>query len=343
MDVSYVGLDVASRTCHWQAMDREGKVRMDRKFETTEAHVIQAAQETPEEAIVCLEASELAGWIREVLRGRVSRVIVIDPKAAAWISKDARKHDRMDAGKLADLNRMGLAQRYEVYYPDRQDRSTFKQIVQQYDQLTREQAQLKQRIKAAFRRHGVILRGKAVYEAARRQKVLAQVKDAAMREAVEHLYELLDQMVLGQQKSRRLMQREAKRYEEIARLDEVPGVGIIGACRFSAYIQTPHRFGSKRKLWRYCRLGIRNQTSDGKPLGRQALDWNGNGTLKDMSRKAFEGAQKTRADNMFKRAFRRSLAHTHNQEHARLSTQRKMLSVLRAIWRDGSRYQDDKG
>jgi transposase len=52
------------------------------------------------------------------------------------------------------------------------------------------------------------------------------------------------------------MTRMAKQFPEIALFQQVPGVGVIGACRFSGYIQTPHRFSSKRKLWRYCRLGI---------------------------------------------------------------------------------------
>jgi transposase len=40
---------------------------------------------------------------------------------------------------------------------------------------------------------------------------------------------------------------------------------------FDAFIQTPHRFSSKSKLWRYCRLGIKKQSSGGKQAGPPKL------------------------------------------------------------------------
>lgn len=118
---------------------------------------------------------------------------------------------------------------------------------------------------------------------------------------------------------------------------------MIGAARFAAYIQTPHRFSSKRKLWRYCRLGITERSSDGKRLGPRRLDRTGLGCLKDVSRKAFMGALRTRSDNAFKRSYQQTLARTHNATHARLTTQRKILAVLRAMWKGGTVYQDNKG
>lgn len=343
MEKVYVGLDTASRTCHWQAKDREGAVILDRQLETSEVNFIRAVEETPGEVHVHLEASELAGWIRGILKGRVASVVVSDPKASAWISNDARKHDRMDAGKLSDLLRLGLAEKHSVYYSDDQDRVVFKQIVQHYDAITREEARLKQKIKACLRVQGVIARGHAVYEVQGRQGYLKQVSSPVAREAIQLRYDLLDRMLQTQEAARKLMRREARRYAEIPRFDQVPGVGLVGACRYSAYVQTPYRFSSKRKLWRYSKLGITHRSSDNKPLSRQALDWNGNGTLKDMSRKSFEGAMRTRADNMFKRAYRKSLASTGNKDHARLSTQRKILAVLRAMWKEGTDYRDDKG
>ena len=132
----------------------------------------------------------------------------------------------------------------------------------------------------------------------------------------------------------------ARRYPEIARFMAIPGVGLIGACRFSGYIQTPVRFSTTRKLWRYCRLGITDRTSDGRPLGARRLDRSGHGRLKDMTRKSFAGALRTRADNVFKRTYRQSLARTHNPVHARLNAQRKLLAILRAVWRDDTSYRE---
>jgi transposase len=317
----YVGLDVGSTSCHMVAIDKDKAVIADRKFGTGEANLI-AAMETlkSHEVHVHLEASELASWIRRVLKPRVARVVVGHAKSSAWIAKDPLKRDRLDALKLAELLRMD--QVHEVYYADEDHRTVFKQIVQHYDDVTDQQRRLKQKIKAALREQGVIARGDDVYTSEGREPLVAQVPSTAARDAIGQLFALLDVTVKTQGDARRLMRREAQKYPEIPRFENVPGVAMITACRFSAYVQTPHRFATKRKLWRYCRLGITDRRSDGKPLGRQALDWNGNGRLKDMSRKAFQGAMKSLDDNMFKRTYRDVLQTTHNKDHARLTTQR---------------------
>ena len=187
------------------------------------------------------------------------------------------------------------------------------------------------------------MKGTAVYESEGRKKALDLVRSEIAREAIGQLYDLLDRMRETQADALKLLKKQSKRYPEVKLLDTIPGVGLIGASRFSAYIQTPDRFSNKRKLWSYCRLGIAQRSSDDKPLGRMALNRNGVGVLKDVSRKSFEGAKKTRADNLFKRFFQRSLEVTHNETHARLSTQRKILAVMRAVWKGGTPYQDDKG
>jgi transposase len=338
MATVYVGLDMGSSGFHQVAMDRDKVVLKDRKLDTTEANLIRAFEDVRGEVHVHLEAGELAAWVRRVLKGRVARVVVGHPKSSAWISKDPLKRDRLDAFKLADLLRAG--QVHEVYYTDEGHRTVFKQIVQHYDDVTSQEVRLKNKIKAAFREQGIIPKGGDVYGAAGREKFLAAVPSAAAREAIAQLYELLDVTLKAQKGAFRLMKRESERYPEVERFDDVPGLGVVSACRFSAYLQTPHRFSSKRKLWRYCRLGITDRQSDGKPLGRQALDWNGNGRLKEMSRTAFLGAMRKADDNLFKRTYRGTLQRTHNETHARLTTQRKILAVLLAMWKGGTKFRD---
>lgn len=337
----YVGLDMGSSSFHQVAIDRDKTVSLDRQFDTGEANLIKAFEDIKGEVHVHLEAGELAAWVRRVLKDRVKRIVVGHPKSSAWIAKDPLKRDRLDALKLAELLRMD--QVHEVYYPDEGHRTVFKQIVQHYDDVTDQQRRLKLKIKAQLREQGVIARGMQVYTLEGRGPYLMRVPSDVAREAILQLYGLLEGTLKIQGQARRLLRRESQRYPEIGRFEEVPGVGLIGACRYSAYLQTPHRFGSKRKVWRYCRLGITDRRSDGKPLGRQALDWNGNGKLKDMSRSTFQAAMRTVEDNAFKRSYERTLRRTQDRNHARLSTQRKILTTLWTMWRRGERYQDDKG
>lgn len=126
-------------------------------------------------------------------------------------------------------------------------------------------------------------------------------------------------------------------------LQSAPGVGAITACRFVGYLQTPQRFSNKRKLWRYCRLGITRRESNGKRLSHPRLDRAGVGSLKDVSRKVFEAARRCKGYNSFKRCYEQSLGNTKNAVHARLAAQRKILATLRSMWIANRPYRDERG
>ncbi len=338
MSVVYVGLDLGSSSFHQVAISSAGAVIVNRNFTTSEANLRKAVTDLRGEVHLHLEAGELAPWVSAVLAPLVQRVVCSHPAANAWIAKDADKCDRIDAFKLAELLRLNRFK--EVHYPREQARREFKTLVQHYDELTAQQARLKTKLKARLRMQGVIVTGERVFSSSGRKPVLAQVKSRDLRTAITQLYEVLDQSVVAQAQAKLLMLRVAQSFPEIKLFRSAPGVGPIGACRFSAYIHTPQRFSSKRKLWKYCRLSVSHRSSNGKPLRRPRLDRSGCGRLKDVSRKAFEVSVRARQDNGFKRAYQRALETTHDAIHARLTVQRKIVSTLRAMWLSKTPYRD---
>ena len=338
MEIVYVGLDMGSSGFQQVAIKTDGSIRVNRSFTTSEANLRAAFADQGGEIHVHLEAGELAPWAASVIRPLVTRVVCSHPKDNAWIAKDADKCDRVDAYKLAELLRLNRFK--EVHYAPDQPRRNFKQLVQHYDEMTAQQARLKTKIKARLRMQGVIVTGERLFSATGRKEVLVKVESRDLRTAIKQLYEVLDQSVAAQQQARLLMLRAAQAFPEIKIFRTAPGVGPIGACRYSAYIHTPSRFSSKRKLWKYCRLSVSHRSSNGKPLRRPRLDYSGCGRLKDVSRKAFEAALRTRADNGFKRTYQRALETTHDKTLARLTVQRKIVSTLRAMWLRRTPYCD---
>jgi transposase len=339
MNTFYVGLDLGSSSFQQAAINNDGAIVMNRSFTTSEANLREALADLHGEIQVHLEAGELAPWAAAVIAPLVTRVVCSHPRDNAWIAKDGDKCDRVDAYKLAELLRLNRFK--EVHYAPDQPRRNFKQLVQHYDELTAHQARWKTKLKARLRMPGVIVTGERLFSPAGRKAVLARVESRDVRTAISQLYEVLDQSVAAQEQARLLMLRAAQAFPEIKLLRTVPGVGPIGACRFSAYIHTPQRFSSKRKLWKYCRLSVSHRSSNGKPLRRPKLDYSsGCGRLKDVSRKAFEAALRGRKDNGFKRTYQRALETTHDKTHARLTVQRKILSTMRAIWLSRTTYRD---
>lgn len=341
MSKLFIGLDVGSTTFHQVGMSPDGSVKLSRSFPMSEANLIKAFTGLGADIHVHTEAGELAPWVRGVITPLVARVVISHPPANAWIGKDPNKRDQLDATKLADLLRMNRV--HEVYYAEQRSRREFKQLVQHFDDLTDQQIRLKYKIKARFRAQGVIVRGLRLFTAAGRGEVLGRVTSEQVRQTILQLYEVLDQTIATQLAAQKLMFQAAKSFPEVELFKAVPGIGPITACRFSAYVQTPHRFSNVRKIWRYCRLGVSRRSSDGKLLSRPKLDPSGCGRLKDVTRKAFDAAMRRKDDNMFKRAYERTLAGTHDKTHARLSVQRKFVSVLRAMWLTQTPYRDAMG
>ncbi len=130
-----------------------------------------------------------------------------------------------------------------------------------------------------------------------------------------------------------------QRYPEIAQFQRIPGIGVVGAHVFRAFIQTPHRFATKQKLWSDCQLGIRERSSAGKSLSYQRLDRSGSGELKAMSYRCWQSALQTTAPNEASQFYDASLDRTRNQTRARLNPQRNILMVLWTIWKN---HVDDK-
>ena len=339
MNKVYVGVDLGSSSFQQAAINENGATTMNRSYPTSEANLRTAFAGLRGEIHVHLEAGELAPWAASIIAPLVTRVVCSHPRDNAWIAKDNDKCDRVDAYKLADLLRLNRFK--QVHYAPDQARRDFKQLVQHYDELTAHQARWKTKLKARLRMQGVIVTGERLFSSGGRKTVLAKLASRDLRTAIKQLYEVLDQSVVAQQQARLLMLRAAQAFPEIKLLRTVPGVGPIGACRFSAYIHTPQRFSSKRKLWKYCRLSVSHRSSNGKPLRRPKLDYSGCGRLKDVSRKAFDVAQRLRTDNGFKRTYQRALETTHDKTHARLTVQRKVVSTLRAIWLTRTPYRDE--
>ena len=173
------------------------------------------------------------------------------------------------------------------------------------------------------------------------KQYLEQLPDATIGSLVAQNYRLLDFLVRERDEARSRTKALSRKMAIIKELNTLPGYGPILSSRFVAYVQTPHRFRSESELFNYSRLAVVDRSSDGKPLGYKRLDRSGNGSLKDVSRKAFDAAMRCKGDNYFKRFYRQSCARTKNPMHARLNTQRKILSVALTLWKKGIAYDDN--
>jgi transposase len=286
---------------------------------------------------LALEESNLARWLWQLLRPHVQQLVVCDARHNKLISAHPNKKDARDAFSLARLFR--LHELKPVWQVPTEERARFKTAAQSYEAAVLRQTQLKQQIKSTFQHWGLFPTGTRLYAPEGRGAWLKKLPHADLRAQVELLYGAMEQAVQTQHAARRLMVRLGKSFSEVKLLSTAPGLGVIGAHLFAAYICDPARFTDPAQLIRYCRLGIRDRSSDDKPLGYEQLDREGHGVLKAISYRAWLQAMKRR-DTSVHRFFLWSKQHTGSATHARLNTQRKLLRAWWTLWMEGKEWDE---
>jgi transposase len=338
--IAWLGLDAHSRNCVLAQLDDQGTELNCWRFPTQPQQLLKHVQAIPATVKrLMLEESNLARWIGQLLKPQVQQLIVCDARRNRLISQDSHKHDRRDAFALARLLRLNEFK--PVWQPADDQRVLFKRAAQAYENAVLRQTRLKLQIKSLFQHWGLFPAGASVFAKAGRATWLKQLPYDPLRSQALLLYELLDQALAGQAQARRLMCQAGRLFPEIQRLRTAPGVGLVGAHLFVAYVQDPHRFAKFSRLSKYCRLAIRDRTSDNKPLGFKQLDRQGNGVLKAISYRAFLQAAKRRSGPLWD-FYQASLRLTGSTTHARLNTQRKILLVLWTLWLNGEEFDPNQ-
>ena len=338
--IAWLGLDAHSKNCVLGQLDDQGRELQWWRFPTQPQNLIAHIQAIPAaDKRLMLEESNLARWLGELLRPHVQQLVVCDARRNRLISHDPHKHDQRDAFAQARLLR--LNEYKPVWQPTDPQRVLFKRSAKAYELAVQRQTRLKLQLKACFQHWGLFPTGSTVFSKTGRAGWVKQLPYDALRSQTLLLYELLDQALASQTQFRRLLAQTGRPFPEVARLRTVPGIGLVGAHLFVAYLQDPKRFTKFSQLTRYCRLGIRDRSSDDKPLGYQQLDRQGSGTLKAISYRAFLQAAKRRAGPVWD-FYQLSLRHTGSTTHARLNTQRKILLALWTLWLTGREFDPVK-
>ena len=114
----YAGMDIGSKECAVVAIESGGSQIDSVVFKTSERNMVAFFSRHPNSKVL-IEECEMAAWVRATIKPHVASVIVCDPKRNAWVAKGTNKNDRVDAAKLAELNRLGSFS--EVWHPDDED------------------------------------------------------------------------------------------------------------------------------------------------------------------------------------------------------------------------------
>ena len=176
-DVKYIGLDVHKEAISIAVLNASGKLVMESIIETKASSILQFLQGLRGELHVTFEEGTWAAWLYDLVKPRVSELVVCNPRRNALL-KEGSKSDKVDARKLAELLRAGILR--SVYHGENGLR-TLKELGRSYQTISKDVQRVMNRIKALFRGWGILCTGTEVYAPCHREEWLNKNSQAGVR------------------------------------------------------------------------------------------------------------------------------------------------------------------
>jgi transposase len=334
----FIGLDTHGSFCEMAAVDHDGRLIGRSRCDTNIPALIELLELVPRPRRLVIEEGPLADWLWRNLRAETDDMIVCEPRRNRLIAVDGDKDDPIDAEKLAQLYRGGYVK--VVHHTESLEQAIFKQHVLLYHQRVSRRVGEGHRARCLLRRHGIIVKAKDFEQTDQRPALLARLPNhAVLHEDVKLLWQSYDDASEQEDKFRRRLIELAEKEEVVRRFAELPGIGWVRAATLFVFLDTPWRFKTKAKLWKYLGIGLERRHS-GNGLEHLHVPKFCNRVLKS----TILGAAKTAAaqgDNPFAEQHRRWIDTGLSLKVARRNVARSLSATLWGLWKNGSAYRPE--
>lgn len=334
----FIGLDTHGKFCEMATVDHKGRLIGRGRCATNIPALVELLQEAPAPRRLVIEEGPLADWLWRNLRSHVEEMVVCEPRRNRLIAQEGEKDDPLDAEKLAQLYRGDYVK--PVHHTDSWEQAIFKQHVTLYHQRVSQRVGEGHRVRCLLARHGVIVREKDFVQADARPGLLARLPESAtLREDVELLWRSYDLAAQIEESLRRRLVQMAKKQEVVRRFVELPGIAWVRAATLYVLLDTPWRFKTKTKLWKYLGIGLERRRSGNGPE-RLHVPKFCNRVLKTTILGAAQSAV-AQGDNPFADQHRRLIDAGLSPRLARRSVARSLAATLWGLWKNGSAYRPE--
>jgi transposase len=339
--VKYIGMDVHKEAISIAVLNSSGKLVMECIIETKANTILQFFRGLSGSLHVTFEEGTWAAWLYDLLKPHVTQLVVCNPRRNALL-KEGSKSDRIDARKLAELLRSNLLR--PVYHGEHGVR-TLKELARSYLTISKDLGRVMSRLKAIYRSWGIPCAGKQVYTPRYRSEWLGKIAEAGVRRRAEFYYQQFDALRSLRQEVRRDLLAESGKHSATKLLREIPFIGPVRAALIVAFLQTPHRFRTKRQLWTYIGFGIETHSSaehryvegqlqrSKKQISVRGLNRNHHHDLKNLFKSAATIA--AAKSGPFQEFYDALVAKGMKPESARLTLARKIAAITWTVWKKG--------
>jgi transposase len=330
----YIGIDAHCEYCDIAVMDERGVLVSHRSVRTGAQNLIEAVCKVKDTRVVIIEESTLAGWLRRTLGPFADHVEVVDPKRNALIARSENKSDRVDAQRLASLYRGGYT--HPVHHTDDMKFLELKEMVLHYHDSSNQVTRFKNKLKAVYRLHGFFKMPQTIYHATEGREYIERLPFHSTRHRARSLLLIIASAEKVKDKAEQKLRRMSAKFPILEIFQAIPGVGPIVAVTVVAIVETPHRFPTKERLWKYACLAVARRESGGKTQSGHASK-EGNRLLKKVLMLAAQSSAKT--ESRFGRRYR-ELRQTKGSSIAQRTVARMIMATMYGMWKTGECYRE---
>ena len=286
---------------------------------------------------VCYEAGCGYGPLHDALAPVAAHVAVAHPGAVRLIFKARKKHDRVDAKKLATL--LYLGQVPQVHVPSADVRQ-WRKLIELRQALLGKRVAEKNRIRAVPRARAVAVPKRPGLWTRKGAAWLASLElPAGERLAVDLAAEELASLGARLKRVEAELAKYAARHPGVALLTTIPGVGVRTAEAFVAYVDDPSRFARVRQAGSYFGLVPALDSSGGKDR-RGHITREGPGTVRKLLTEA--AWQSVRRDPASRALFDRvTRGKADRRKIAAVAVAHRLCRVMAAMLRSGEVYRGE--
>jgi transposase len=338
--VHVIAMDTHSQTTDICVKTRANGAGKRYRVKTTIPEIVQVIEQVRRPRELVLEEGPLAGWLLRNLKGHVEKATSCDGRKNALIARDGDKDDPIDASKLCDLYLGGYTR--AVHHAGSLSRELAKEAVRFYHERVSHRVGESNKVMGLLKSWGIMAKEKEFQERDQRESLLERVGDSPeVQLAAGHLkllWRSYDEAVRAEEQMHREIVKLARAEEVVVRWQEVPGIGWIRGMTLWVYLDTPWRFASRRKLWKYMGIGLVREHSGG---GRTHVhvDQGANHILKGV----IIGAAQTvilRKEGELYRRYERWVAEGQSFKNARRNVARDIAAICWSMWKHGGAYNE---
>jgi len=334
MAVYYIGADVHCNNTEL-AVEHNKKIIKRICVPTTVPAIRSVLADLGGRCHVTFEEGPMAGWLYRNLKESVASITVCDPRRNRLIACDGDKDDQIDSGKLAALLRGKFLR--PVYHDHSREQLEFKQWIKLYHDFVKSATRNINKVRGLCRCEGIRIPSHAVRDVVYRSHWLEVLEHKVLADQVGLLWHGYDTAACQARAAKKQLERRIRGNAVLQRWSEIAGIGVIRAATIYCYLDTPWRFKTKSRLWKYCGIGLQHSCSgkDSKGVAKQGqlqLAWQVNKMLKNAVMGAAMSAIRQK-NNEFALYYERLLRDGITPGNARHSVARRMAVVLWGTWK----------